>query len=583
MKTARLTFDLLLALLVLSAALGFWVAHDRGAFLPRFLMLAAGAALAFGVNHLRSRRHLSIALVLFVLCGVGLSLRFMLFNDWATPIWLDRQVKLPVIGRLIALMPALMPAGARFEIEPDTAGGIAAITVPFLVLLLLNAPRRATRIAWTVSLIILVIALAVSLSYGAWLAAAASLTAWALWRWSARWLQRRGVSAPRSWRMQVSALAVATLLFVIAYAALVLLAQARSLPVIDVIAARAADWLPALPLARDYFWTGIGMGSFPAQYPVYALLTNFIVVPRARNVWLDVQVQQGVLGLIALAGLCAVAVIAGLRALRNAAPQDSKMIEAGLAATAALLINGTLNDPLYGSAPAGLGLLLVCLPPAFVISASRLCQSPDEARPAAARRNSIVFAAAIGVLVIVFGVLWRPAWGSLQANLGAVAQSQAELRAYDPNQFDRPTLDEVRQTVDLAAAEAHFSDALASNPANLTARLRLAQIAMSLGRYDEALDQAEAAWQAGHRDALTRMTLSDALVARGRVDEAAKLVAGIEQAEARLSYQGWYRYWHAEDYPRAIQAYRAALLLDPQDEDVKRYIAEAETLVKRKP
>ena len=45
-----------------------------------------------------------------------------------------------------------------------------------------------------------------------------------------------------------------------------------------------------------------------------------------------------------------------------------------------------------------------------------------------------------------------------------------------------------------------------------------------------------------------------------------EVVRGLGSAAERLHGQGWARYWLGEDYVRAADAWRAALLLDPGNE-----------------
>jgi hypothetical protein len=94
--------------------------------------------------------------------------------------------------------------------------------------------------------------------------------------------------------------------------------------------------------------------------------------------------------------------------------------------------------------------------------------------------------------------------------------------------------------------------------------------------YETALEHTQAAWDAGHRDRVTRLLLGDALVAHGQVEEAAAVVQGLERAELRLNGQAWYRYWVSEDWQRATYAWRAVQLLDPQDAYVGAWVEQAE-------
>jgi cytochrome c-type biogenesis protein CcmH/NrfG len=165
------------------------------------------------------------------------------------------------------------------------------------------------------------------------------------------------------------------------------------------------------------------------------------------------------------------------------------------------------------------------------------------------------------------------------ANLGAVRQTWAELSQYDHRHFDNPTLDEIRRQTDLSAAEQFYSRALALDPGQVTARTRLAEIALSRGQYDQALVHMQAAWDAGHRDRVTRLLLADALVATGNVAPGVEVVRELKWAEERLDGQGWYRYWLDGDYGRAADAWRAVVQLNPNNRRAARRVAEAEAKV----
>ena len=114
------------------------------------------------------------------------------------------------------------------------------------------------------------------------------------------------------------------------------------------------------------------------------------------------------------------------------------------------------------------------------------------------------------------------------------------------------------------------------DPGHAQAQTRLAQIDLSRGDYARALDHADAAWAAGHQDARTRLTLGDALVAEGRVDEGAEIVRGLPRAEARLETWGYYRHTLNGEYRRAADAFRAVVLLNPDNEGAARYLQQAE-------
>jgi hypothetical protein len=86
----------------------------------------------------------------------------------------------------------------------------------------------------------------------------------------------------------------------------------------------------------------------------------------------------------------------------------------------------------------------------------------------------------------------------------------------------------------------------------------------------------QAAWDDGHRDEVTRLLLGDALLATGQVEDAVETVRGLTWAEMRIGGQAWYRYWVNGDYRRAADAWGAALLLDPENEEAAHWQQEAE-------
>jgi len=290
--------------------------------------------------------------------------------------------------------------------------------------------------------------------------------------------------------------------------------------------------------------------------------------------FLDLLVEQGLPGLLSYAALIVVTLVLALQRLRRAPSDVRWVIEAGLASLAVILIHAQVDDVFYGSRA-----LLLGLAPLGLMWAAGRTVAPRSVESQAVHRGGwpyLGWAAVALVIVLAFGgIVWRPAMAMWHANMGAVEQSRAELAAYDPNHPDNPTLDEVRKRVDLSAAEQEFTQALAWDAGNATARQRLAAIALSRGEYDAALTHTQAAWDAGHRDDVTRLLYGDALAAAGRVEQSARVVRGLEWAEGRLMTQAWYRYWVNGDYRRAADAWGAALMLNPANTEAARQQAEA--------
>jgi tetratricopeptide (TPR) repeat protein len=319
-------------------------------------------------------------------------------------------------------------------------------------------------------------------------------------------------------------------------------------------------------LVRDYPFTGCGLGSFALVHSTYALLIHVPILAYAHALLLDIAVEQGILGAVAAMVVWGGAGWLGLRELSKT-EEPRSVLAAGLLSLPVLMIHGLVDDAVYGS----WFVPLLWVPAGIVMATLR---DRTLGQTVASRKRRLVMGGTLGVALLLFsGRRLAAAW---YADLGAVAQTLVELPPYDYNRFDDPTLDQIRQREDLAVAEAYFERALALDPGQVTARTRLAHIALGRGEYKAALEHTQSAWEAGHRDRVTRLLLGDALVAQGRLEEAVAVVRGLEWAESRLNGQAWYRYWVGEDWQRAAYAWNTALILNPQDAYAAAWVEQAE-------
>ncbi len=554
-------FAVPLALLLLTAGLSMTVAYDPNLAWNKGWLLVGALGLYTALAHQPDRLRRYVALSGLGAASAGLTLYFLLSADWT-----DLALEAPALAdlglRISRRLLWALPLDRRLHaVNANVIGGMQALLLPVYVPLLL-VPRRAPdagplrrgRIPLTVlgalGAALTLAGLILTVSRGAWVSVAAVGGLWIVWRaLDALWRKSR--------RLGIAAVAI-----LLAVGLAVVAVAARRAPALDALPLVGDRvWLvrTGLPLARAVPFTGIGLGTFMMQYSTYSLLIHVGFVPHSHNMLLDLAIEQGVAGALAYAALVLTGGIYGLRALREASGARAVVLQAALASLGVGVLHGVVDDVLYGTH----ALLLLLVPFGVLVSAGRESRSPG-ARTGPVATGGVVTAAfllmgclALGLTSGADGI--RAAW---HANRGAVAQARLVLGAYDPD-YRRPSLDTLRRELDLSPALAHFRRALAYDPANPTARQRMAMIALDRRQFDAALTGMAALWQAGHRDRATRLLYGDALVAAGRVDEAVPIIAGLPFAHARLLGQAW-TYHQAADPAREAYAREAAARVPPR-------------------
>lgn len=555
--------DGLLALFVLSALLSVVIAYDPARAQAKFWLVLGAWGFYYALAHQNDVRQLYGALAFFGLLGVALALYFVATHDWAA------AAKMPLLSAWGLRLSAWLPTLPGHRLTPNVAGGLLALLLPLYVPLIAlpgrhrllgcrRALRHALRVSWGLAAALVALVCLLSASRGAWGALLVVSIAWLTWRGLGR-LVRRAHTA-RAWRARLLSFGLLSLAaWVVALGAAYLLMTAGGAAG-QALSNRWALWRDAISLARDYAFTGLGLGLFEMPFSVYTLLIHVGYIVNSHNLFLDLLVEQGIIGLSLYIGALISMFIGTVPVLRRARRVYRWVLEAALASLGVGLAHGLVDDILYGSR----GLLLLFVP-LGILTASKMMALKEsgvhEPSPASARASKALlpWLAAGGLLLIVAISTWRPLAAAWQANLGALAQTRAELTAYDQRHFDNPDLDQVRRTQNLDVALARFERALALEPYNLTVRRRWAQIALARGEYETARLHMEQAWAAGHRDRTTRLLLGDALVATGYPALAAEVIRGLPWARARLEGQAWSRY---RGTPQAADVQQALRLLD---------------------
>lgn len=518
----------------LTALMGVWVAYDRSLALRAFGLIVLGLAMAVAVVWIGRRggaRALGLMSVAMALLAGAIGVYFLLSYDWTVS-----AGKFAVLQRIGLWIQAQRPAIALPEdINANVAasglictlflglGGLLWAMKERLGLLLLVAGP-----AWLAGFAALVL----TSSRGAWLGVGAGLLAMGYL------LFRRRLAKQRTARLVLDLLAVAAILsIVVAFWAAVRSPDAAlvlgAVPVGGSAVSRATLWRDGLDLVSDYPVTGSGLRSTMMVYSSYGLLIHVGFITHMHNLLLQIAVEQGVVASLAFVGLLAVAATSVLAATRPGRRTWRFGLAAG-GALAAFAIHGMVDAGVYVS----LMLPVLFLPIGFALAAD---QGGRQKEPSSS--NWPLAIALVSAVALILIVLLPGGRAALQANLGAVAQTRAELSAY--TWPDWPIQDELRRSpkIDLTRAIARYQASLGENPRNAAANRRLGQIELSRGQYDSARAHLEAAYAAAPQSRATRQMLAESYAIAGDVARAAELLRTVDtsvgQIDARVF---WYEH-----------------------------------------
>ncbi len=540
----RTPFDWPILLFLLTAALAVWSAFDKDAAWAKFWLIVGGIFLFYAFAnwiltlniHKSSHRELPAwAIGLF---GTAVAFYFIFTHDWDA-----YEVKFAGLAALGRALQAPAPDLPGHRLNPNVVGSMLIMTLPFALVTCLLAWQKQK---WPVLAAGLFMSVSISLglllttSRGAWLAVLAVGTAALVWQAACLISRKPGQS-----RWLLLALLGLGLL-----AALLLLALIPQLTerifalfsAADTEQSRIELLRNSLILIQDYPFIGAGLGSYMMVYATYALLTHVGFIVNAHNLYLDVAVEQGLIGLAALVWMW---LIFGWLLWREMGRGRIRpLFGAAVLSLLLMLSHGLVEDTYYGSR----ALLLILLPLAFVM----ILPQSEIARATSWR--TVTPALGVGALLLLGLVVFRPIQAAAYANLGAVQQSRAELSVYSWPEW--PIQDEVRRQIDLTQPRRTFEQALELDRLNPTANRRLGMLDLAMGQYPEALQKLAIAYQRAPWDNATRQLYGEALVVNGAVGDGAALWQTVDNKRNQLSVRVFW-YQNINDADRAAWIHQA--------------------------
>jgi tetratricopeptide (TPR) repeat protein len=308
-------------------------------------------------------------------------------------------------------------------------------------------------------------------------------------------------------------------------------------------------------LIQDLPLTGIGLGrQFGMVYSTYTLLIQYLFLSYSHNFYLEVWLEQGLLGVTALLWLMAAHYQA---AWTHKEAGDDLLFQSTWLGVTAILVHGVTDARQYQD--------LWCWLPFFALLG--LGGAFLRERTGVRRRRRWLFpAGVVGAFVLAVAIALFPWPATYHANLGCVLQARADLA---------PSLNEGQRVVLRQQAVDRYRRAIQFDAHNRTARQRLGLMLLEERQFDEGVEHLEIAWQTDPGNTTTRKALGLAYVWVGDLESAQPLLSDVPGIVEELNVWGWW--WDTEQrMEQSLNAYYMSLLLEPDQPQVRERVEQLE-------
>jgi O-antigen ligase len=524
----RTYFDLLLLVFLLSAGVGVWAAYNQQAALAKFWQIVASIFLFYA---LAGQPKKNLWIVCGILSGLAalLSIYFLLSYDFSA-----QPADIALLNRFARVWVSFRPALPPPDLNSNMFGGIMAVLFPFIIAfgVLARKGKRTEMVFLAVTFGFIALAgLLMTSSRGAWAALAAGIALWLLWE-ASRWLSGGRQRRQRTLFAAIFLACMAGMTFLAATKLDLLVAWADKLPGANSAESRLEIARNTISLVKDFPFTGGGLASFSGLYSRYVLLIPNILFGYSHDLYLDLAVEQGLLGLVLVLIL-----FAGSLVLTVASKVDPIIRWAILAGMVVFVLHGFVDDALYGVR----GTALLFFLPGMSFASSQIDKELSPVHPDKTHSfwsELVLVLAPVGAILIFFLVsgMGESAWF---ANLGAVRVARIELSDYplgvrNPGKdisTDSPAVSDLKRAITL-------------NPNERTAQQRLGLIALDRQNFQEAIAHLESAYQVDPGNRNVRKALGYAYGWSGNPQKAMFLLTGLPETGKELrEYTFW---WQAE-------------------------------------
>lgn len=444
------------------------------------------------------------------------------------------------LGNVTSFLPDL----SLGYLHPNAVATVLEVALPMALAFAVARRQTAYRVAGGIMVLILAYAIFLTYSRGAYVGlVGAFLTlgiGYVLYR------------LPRvaSW----IAAGVGVVVAIIVVIALVNLNPAQPLPILNrAVDPRLTLYHNSLYLARDYAFTGIGMGNtFANVYSRYSLLIQPLFLSYASNLLLSVWLNQGLLGLVAFLGLIVTYYRYVARIARRTRP--STMFHGLWLGVTASLIHGLFDARQYTESPLVMPVLFLAI--GLTIAYGQVALIEEGIWLSIRRwlqRGLLYVVPLILILVIGFIILQTSLVAAWFTNVGALYETQSDFA---------PGLSDPQRKALADSAANWYTKALESSPDYAPANRRLGNLHVAHDEYEAAVPFLEKAYAAEPTNPAAIKGLGLAYVWVGRTQEAAQVLKGmpsVDDMANELYTWGYFRSGDEQHQPLlAAYAWEAA-------------------------
>lgn len=543
----RTPLDGAIVIFLVTTWIGYWASYDKSTAWVKAWLIMTTILLYFALSA-QPKRNLGLLSFLSFALGLGVSIYFFLTEDLA-------------VGRegFAFWWMSVRPEVWWPSMPHGYVSGLIAITSIFAVYMMwetVNRPNElyslVTKAFLLLGIIIVVGAFVLTWSGGVLVAGVGALGVWILWK-----ISTSARLDLRPWMKSLfPALAVASSAAIIIIVYLGPANMGGSAQRAYGENTRAELFARGAHFLADYPITGAGLNSFPGLYSQYMIGIPFYYFPNSYNMFLDVAIEQGLMGGLALIFLYAGSVwLVCQTIIRTPSAQIRFFCWLSLFALVIAILHGSFYDFLYNDK----GTLLLLFPVGISMSGVLDLGNARNSQPQLPRASLIHNGINLRiVLILLTGLMAIVALQSNKlvsiwyANVGAVKMSQIELSDFPTNRWVG-----TERVADLTGAEPFLLMALHYDPNNQTANHRLGLISMARQDFDIASVYLEQAHQEapGHRGIIK--TLAYCYVWLGKTEKARLLLAQIPESRHELETYVWW--WQTQG--RADLAIKASTMI----------------------